>query len=108
MLLLTLLIGLSAGQEKPKSDREMLIDGARTVLASIVQAGRDNHRRATPLAGEALTALYVRAAAGAARKLPEKTASKAFLLAIGVGLDTSSLMRGNLVVGGTWRRLESD
>ena len=58
--------------------------------------------------GDELTQFYVRAAAAAALRLPEKQSAPAFLLAIGVGLDTSSLLRDNPVTGSTWKRVESD
>jgi hypothetical protein len=58
-----------------------------------------------------LTAYYVRAAAAAAGRLPRRAPverARAFLLALGVMLDDSSLLRKNPVTGGLWRRIETD
>ena len=84
-----------------------LVKSARTVVAAIVKAGRDNRKKEKPISGDALTEYYVRAAAAAARKLPEKQSAPAFLLAIGVGLDNAhpaaatSRYRG--LSGSSWR-----
>jgi hypothetical protein len=103
-------LAIGQPQDRPAAqpDRAALIKGARTVLAALVAAGRDNQRRPKPLRGDALTEYYVRAAATAARRLPEKQAAPAFLLAIGVGLDTASLLRRNPITGITWISVESD
>ncbi len=58
--------------------------------------------------GDELTALYFRAAAEAAGKLPKEQAAGAFLLALGVGLDDSTLVRTNPLVARVWRQVESD
>jgi hypothetical protein len=55
-----------------------------------------------------LTEYYVRAAAAAARRLPQKQAVPGFLLAIGIALDSSTLLRTNPVTGTVWKRVESD
>ncbi len=99
-------------------DSEKLAENARTVLAAIVKAARENHRlpqRDAPGAsapfrrgGDELTVYYVRAAAAAARRLPEKEAAPAFLLAVGIALDDSSLLRSNLLTGRLWRKIEPD
>jgi hypothetical protein len=99
-------------------DPPKLADNARTVLAAIVTAARDNQRllpRDTKGArapfrrvGDELTVYYVRAAATAARRLPEKEAAPAFLLALGIALDDSSLLRSNLVTGRLWRKIEPE
>jgi hypothetical protein len=91
---------------------------ARTVLAAIVKAAGDNHRlprRDAPGArrpfrrsGDELTVFYVRAAAAAARRLPEQEAAPAFLLALGIALDDSSLLRTNLMTRGLWHKVEPD
>jgi hypothetical protein len=99
-------------------DSEKLAENARTVLAAIVKAARDNHRlpqTGSPGAsapfrrvGDELTVYYVRAAAAAARRLPEKEAAPAFLLAVGIALDDSSLLRSNLLTGRLWRKIEPE
>jgi hypothetical protein len=108
MTSLTLLVCLVAPQEADKTDRDTLIKNARTIVAAVVEAARDNQRQPRPAKGDALTSLYVRAAARAAAKLPEKQAGPAFALAVGVALDTSALMRSNPAVASTWKRVESD
>jgi hypothetical protein len=91
-----------------KSGREALLESARPVVAAVVAAARDNRRAAAPAAGDDLTQLYVRAAAAAAGKLPAKQAAPAFLLALGVALDDSDLMRRNPVTAAAWKRVETD
>jgi hypothetical protein len=94
------------------------VEGARTVVAAVVATAKDNAAlpaRGAPGArapfrrsGDELTEYYVRAAAAAARKLPEKERAPAFLLGIGVALDTAALLRKNPVTGGLWEKVESD
>jgi hypothetical protein len=84
------------------------IAGARSVIAAVVVAAQRNAARPAPLKGDALTEHYVRAAAAAARKLPEKERAPAFLLGIGVALDTAALLRKNPVTGDLWNRLETE
>jgi hypothetical protein len=99
-------------------DLGKLAESARTVLAAIVKAAGENHRlpqRDAPGArppfrrsGDELTVYYIRSAAAAARRLPEKEAAPAFLLALGIALDDSSLLRTNLMTRGLWRKVEPD
>jgi hypothetical protein len=99
-----------------KSANETPADNARIVLAAVVKAAADNQRlpeRGAPGArapfrrtGDDLTEYYVRAAAAAARRLPEKEAAPAFLLALGIALDDSTLLRDNLLTRSLWRRVE--
>lgn len=106
------------GDSPKKRDAEKLAESARAVLAAIVNAAGENHRlpeRETPRArapfrrgGDDLTVYYVRAAASAARRLPEKEAAPALLLALGIALDDSSLLRSNLLTRGLWRKVEPD
>jgi hypothetical protein len=83
-------------------------DAARAVLADVVKSARDNHRAAAPLKGDALADHLLRAAARSAARQPEKHRAAAFLLAVGVGLDRSDLMRKSPVVGATWKAVETD
>ncbi|HEX2475909.1 MAG TPA: hypothetical protein VHK01_14255 [Lacipirellulaceae bacterium] len=79
-----------------------LTDAARHVLQEIVRAAVSNKARpvesggtSTPIArlvGDDLTTYYVRRAAGAADKLPDDVAPRAFLVALGIGLDRSDLL----------------
>jgi hypothetical protein len=88
------------------------------VLDGIVASAGENHRlplRDTPGArppfrrnGDELTVYYVRAGAAAARRLPEKEAATAFLLALGIALDDSSMLRTNVLTRGLWRKIEPD
>jgi hypothetical protein len=108
----------SAAQNAPTTDLGKLAENARTVLAAIVKAAAENHRlpqRDAPGArapfrrsGDELTVYYVRTAAAAARRLPEKEAAPAFLLALGIALDDAPLLRTNLMTRGLWRKVESD
>jgi hypothetical protein len=84
------------------------VTSARGVLADVVLAARMNHRSSRPLKGDELTDALVQAAARSAARLPEKRRAAAFLLAIGVGLDRSALMRANPIVGSTWNAIETD
>ena len=82
--------------------------GAAVVLASLVQAARENQQLAVPRQGRELSVRLVSAAARAAAKLPEKERAPALLLALGIGLDRSALMRKNPVTAFAWRRIEDD
>jgi hypothetical protein len=97
---------------------ELRVDSARKVVAAVVAAARRNRRlpvrsrtgKRPPFrrTGDALTEYYTRAAASAARKLPAHQAAPAFLLGLGVALDTSVLLRQNPFTRTLWRRVESD
>ncbi len=99
---------LSAVPAAPKASLPVPIAGARTVVAAIVEAAKHNASQATPRKGDELTAYYVRTAAAAARKLPEAERASAFLLGIGVALDTAALLRKNPVTGNLWNKVESE
>jgi hypothetical protein len=87
-----------------------LAEGARQVLAAVVRAGEANARKAgrQRLDGDALTDLYVRAAAEAARALPKEQAAGAFLVGLGLGLDDSTILRTNPLTAQLCRQVESD
>jgi hypothetical protein len=93
---------------QPSTDN--VVEAARTVRAAIVRAAAENaklparERRHS----DDLTVYYVRAATGAARKLPPDRAGPGCLLALAVCLDSSDLLRKNPVSGPTWKRVESD
>jgi hypothetical protein len=101
---------LATSNEKPSSkpDRDSMINSSRLVLAAIVAAARDNSRLTIPRKADALTDYYIRSATAAARCLPEKQRVPALLLALGVALDRSALMRNNPATAIAWRRIESD
>ncbi len=97
---------------------EPQVEHARTVLAAIVEAAKKN--RQLPPADEAkagqpvrrvkdeLMAYYIREAAVAADKVPADHRAAAFLLALGIGLDTADLMRKNPVTRTLWLKLETE
>jgi hypothetical protein len=99
------LLPLLAGEPAPKTRPDLLAD-ARVVVAAITEAARANSRRPSPLTGDRLTGHYVGAAALAARKLPAERRVSAFLVGIGVALDSSDLMRKNPVTGDAWQKIE--
>jgi hypothetical protein len=76
----------------------------------VVRAAEDNARIGMPgrRTGDELTVLYIRTAAAAARRLPAKQAVPAFLLALGVALDDSDILRSNPVASAVCHRIESD
>jgi hypothetical protein len=118
MMLPFLVVLLVPTQSAGTQDREKLAENARTVLAAVVQAAGANHRLPERAAlgarapfrrtGDELTVYYVRTAAAAARRLPEKEAAPVFLLALGIALDDSSLLRTNRLTRSLWRKVESD
>jgi hypothetical protein len=97
---------------------ERLAENARTLLEAVVKAAADNQSLPTRKeaavgaafrkTGDELTVYYFRVAARAAGRLPEKEAAPAFLLALGIALDDSSLLRDNLLTRGLWRKVEPD
>jgi uncharacterized protein YfiM (DUF2279 family) len=103
-----LLTAVTAEADAPKAPEPPDVDATRRVVAAVVEAARANARAARPLKGDALTELYVRAAAEEAAKLPAAQGPPAFLAALGVALDDSTLVRDNLVFGPFCRRVESN
>ena len=106
--MLPLILLLLPPAEPTKPDREKVVQGARVVVAAIVQAGKENGKRDRPRKGDELTALYVRSAIEAAKDLPAAEAMPALNLGLGVAMDRSTLMRFNPVVALTWRRVETN
>jgi hypothetical protein len=107
----------SAVAAPPEPAAEARVEHARSILSAVIDAARDNQK--LPRAGtggkgpfrrdkDELTEYYVRAAAAAAQKKPAEHSVSVFLLALGVGLDTSDLMRNNPVTRGLWHKIESD
>lgn len=78
-----------------------LVEQTRRVLAEIVDFAKRRRAGTSRSAedpdtrdwGDALTDLYVRQAATAAKKLPPKNAAKALLLALGIFMDDTTLLR---------------
>jgi hypothetical protein len=98
------------GQPRPSAEKVgPLADNARVVLAALVKAAERNHKQPAPLTKDQLTEYYFREAAAAAQKLPTKEAADAFLLALGIGLDESDLMRRkNPFTRELWVRVEPE
>ncbi len=80
-----------------------LVTATQTVLQAIVTAARDNNQ----LTGDPRTEYLIRRAAKAAQSLPPEVAAKAFLLGLGIGLDDSSVLRDNPLVGHFGQQVES-
>jgi len=104
MLLLFVALTTGAPVKAEKVDRKARIEAARTVIAAVVEAGRANAKLDEPKTGDALTETYVVAAA----KLPEDRSAWAFSMGLGVALDTSTMMRTNVLTRATWKEIEND
>src|SRR5438270_751158 len=83
---------------------------ARAVVAAVKSAAERNAKlppkeRRT---GDALTELYIRSAAEAARRLPVDQAVAGFLVGLGVALDDSKILRRNPLTSALCKRIESD
>jgi hypothetical protein len=93
-----------------------LLLGTKQVVAQLMRSARAN--LALPAAGDAaasgetrregdaLTEYYVRSAAGIARFLPDDIAGTSFLLALGIALDDSTLLRDHPRFGGFVQTVE--
>ncbi|MFO0947393.1 MAG: hypothetical protein U1D30_15900 [Planctomycetota bacterium] len=102
----------------PRGRTSQLPDRARLVVNAVVVAADRNRRLPIPTAveyvrpyrasGDELTEYYVRAAAAGARQFPTEQAAKAFLLGIGIALDSSPTLRRNPITGITWRAVETE
>src|SRR5436309_1426797 len=92
------LAGAPAAAQVPARPDATLARGARAVVAAVARAAGDNARLPAPgesgaagphrLSGDQLTALYFRAAAAAARRLPSRQAG-AYLVGLGLAIDDS-------------------
>ncbi|MEA1950584.1 MAG: matrixin family metalloprotease [Planctomycetota bacterium] len=100
------------------SKAKTLISATRFVVAAIQHAAEENQRPAMAAAtgsrksgphnGDQLTALYVQRAAQTAVRLPPEMSSKAFLLGLAIGFDTSDQLRNHPVIGLMVKLIESD
>lgn len=114
-IVLTLLAACAAPapaqtEAPPPAAPQSATDAARVVVAAITAAAEANAARpaAERLKDDALTEEYVRRAAAAAAGLPKQHAAKALLLALGVGLDDSTMTRDLPWLGTVCRQIESD
>ncbi|HXG10513.1 MAG TPA: hypothetical protein VNK04_12195 [Gemmataceae bacterium] len=85
-----------------------LAEPARRIVQAVVRAAERNHRLPRRLTGDALTEFYIREAAAAARLLPKEQAVAAFLVGIGIAVDTSDILRNNPVTRSLCTGVESD
>jgi len=102
-----LVLAVAAVRADAPNDAAPHVVAARRVVDAVTAAARKNATSARPLKGDALTDLYVRVAAAEAAKLPPARAPFAFLTALGIALDDSTLVRDNPVFGAICRRVES-
>ncbi|MBN2474354.1 MAG: hypothetical protein JXB62_07085 [Pirellulales bacterium] len=103
-------------RHKPVEQPRPLVEATRRVVAAIGEASRRNQPPTGPngaeggearLSGDRLSDYYVRAAAAAAAELPDDVAAKAFLLALGVAMDDSVVLRRNPIAGDLCRQIET-
>lgn len=97
---------------------DSLHEGTRHVIGAIVQAAERNQRlpprsdagagKPYRLSGDALTEVYVREAAAAARQLPDKLGVSALLLGLGIALDSADFLRKHPATRGFCARMETD
>jgi hypothetical protein len=97
-----------AAADGPKAAPAPDVAATRRVVAAVVEAAKANATVARPLKGDALTECYVRAAAAEAGRLPAAEGASAFLTALGIALDDSTLLRDNRLLAGFYRQVESD
>jgi hypothetical protein len=89
---------------KKAGEKDPLADGVRAVLTAITNAATRNNDR---LSGDRLSEFYVRQAAKTADELPPKVAHKAFLLALGIAIDSKATLRKTPIVGRFFSSFES-
>lgn len=94
---------------RPRTPKE---DAVRAVILAIAARAEENAKVpagvGSKLRGDELASDYVRAAATAAGKLDKAHREPAFLLALGVALDDSSVLRDNPITASFCKAVESD
>jgi hypothetical protein len=98
--------------------RRASLDAIRRVVTAVTNAAERNQRlpsatstghiRPYRMTGDELTEFLIRNAAVAARTLPSDQASKAFLMGIGISLDTSDMLRKHPLTRALWQSIETD
>lgn len=89
-----------------------LVAATRTVVQAIAEAAKEN-RSAGPtgtgrrLNGDRLMELYARRAAAAAKDVPPDQAAKAFLLGLGIAMDSAMMLRYSPIANTLCRQVES-
>ncbi len=80
----------------------------RKVVAAIAAKATELSKKESRPKGDALTIEYIRAAAKAAGELEEKVRVRAFCIGLGLGLDHSTVLRGNPLLKKLAQSVESD
>jgi hypothetical protein len=114
LLIFTLPLCAEPAPKRPAT----VAEGARDVVAAIVRAAQVNARLPARreagdegrvrLGGDELTIFYVREAARAARRLPDEIAASSLLVALGVALDDSQIVRSNPLTARLCKQVETD
>jgi hypothetical protein len=99
----------AARQAEPSKTTADDIEAARTVLQAITKhaellAGKGTDRPK----GDDLTAEFIQVAAKAANQVKEPVRVRAFLYALGLGLDDSTILRDKPVFGSLYKQIETD
>lgn len=107
-----------ASQPAPIRHPQPLVAGARLVVQAIVKAAEQNRHLPvrTPqnadgahrLFGDRLTERLFRRGAAAAEPLPAEVAARAYLLGLGIAVDSSSVLRDSPIISQLCRQAESD
>ncbi|MCA9231668.1 MAG: hypothetical protein KDA57_13535 [Planctomycetales bacterium] len=93
-----------------------ILDDSRKVLDTLVQAAKTrtsdfstpSGEKNQPLGGDELTNYYVRKAAATSQRLAPENAAKAFLLALGIFVDDTEMLRAFPATQGFVKVVESD
>jgi hypothetical protein len=103
---LTISLWLAVGAtDGPSANHPASREEVRQVLAAVVRAAEENAaRREDRLSRDALANYYVRRAAAVA----EKASPRAFLIALGMALDDTDVVRDHPIAGLYLRQIESD
>ena len=86
---------------------EPLVQGAKLAVAGLTATAKQNAKDAKA-SDDGLTDLYVRQAAAFAGQSSARTAPRAFLLALGMGLDRTAALREHRLIGPFCNRIESE
>lgn len=92
--------------EPASADKSIPVNDVRRIVAAVVSAAEHNNAARCQWQGDGLANYYVRSAAAVAAQ--ENLAPRAFLLALGVSLDQTNVLRGNPFTRGYLKQLESD
>ncbi len=104
MLNMPVLVSNTVSPSRPSD----LVAAAKAVVQAVTDAARVNRKAFSGLKGDGMTEYLIRCAAAEAALQPPAVARKAFLLAMGIALDDSTLWREFPVLGEQCREIESD